>query len=498
MRRELVEEEVPAAGPAVSRAPLWILGTIVAVMLFGLFRATGQSGSQANAMAEQGEREARPDENGARVIAELAKEEDARRAAAAEAEARERAHEAVSAAASAKANVPIPPADDKLSVVPGTPVRADEVTGDVGAWEPLPNNGASTSGSPANGTQSPEEMIRAAQQQMRLRVAQHRLDAREKALFEEGDSLEIRSGGELPGRARGLEADESAAVDAELGGADSQIAGLRQLTKGLLDQRGEAMQARGEGLAALGGGVGQLLGGATQDPESLLNNREAKNLDFFQRGGEQLRPGVLANRVEKARGPYTLLMGAVIPGVLITQINSDLPGQIRGRVSKNVFDSATGKHLLIPQNTDVVGTYSGSISLGQERVQVAAVRLNFPNGDTLDLPGMCISDPAGASGLRDQIDRHFWPRVAAALLGTAATVGYEVTAPRNMLGMEGAVHRGLGESVMQMIQNMSSRNQQQPPTLFIRNGARFSIQVSKDILFPGPYEDGFAHRSRQR
>ena len=44
-----------------------------------------------------------------------------------------------------------------------------------------------------------------------------------------------------------------------------------------------------------------------------------------------------------AASPYTVMAGSVIPAVLISGINSDLPGPILAQVSQNVFDSATGK-----------------------------------------------------------------------------------------------------------------------------------------------------------
>lgn len=500
MRRELVEEEAPVGGPAVSRAPVKIIGAIAAVMLVGLVRAAWSAPSAADAeQVPRAQREVRPDDNGARLIAELAKEEEAKRAEAERIAARERAFAA--AAAPIPPTVPLPPADDKLSVTEGDPPSVDALGASPADWQVPPLEGPMAAtvagGAPAAAQPSPAELAR---RQMQLNILQRRLAKREEAMF--GGSLEIEGGDAPIARdthgGEGLdESDDNSELD-DFDGAGSQIAGLRRLTERVLNNSEGAMQARaGAGVSELGELGGLLRGGARNSPDELLATRDAKNLDFFRNGGKQLPPGVLPNTVQKAR-PYALLMGHVIPFVLETEINSELPGQIRGKVSENVYDTATGRHLLIPQHATIAGTYSGAISIGQERVQAAVVRVNFPNGDTLDLPGMAICDSAGAAGLRDQVDRHFWRRLGTALLGVSATIGYEATMPRNVFGVEGAAHRGLGEAVMQMITEMSRRNEQLPPSLLIRSGKRAAIQVSQDIVFPGRYEDGFAHRSRSR
>jgi type IV secretory pathway VirB10-like protein len=268
---------------------------------------------------------------------------------------------------------------------------------------------------------------------------------------------------------------------------------------------GDPMGALNNGLAMLaagqrgGGGFGGGPGGVTDSPTALGTdpNMQQEKLRFFQQGGEQLEPGQLGSRVREARSPYVLLMGSVIPGVLISGIHSESPGQIIGQVSESVFDSATGRYLLIPQGARLVGTYSAFISQGQSRVQVAWVRMNFPDGSSLDLEGMSGTDQAGTAGFEDQINRHFAKRLAAALMTTALTVAYEVTMPQNGGLVEGAVHRGVGESLVQLGTDMAREEGKLPPTLNIRAGYRFSIAVNKDITFPGPYEDGIDRRVRR-
>ncbi|MDB4987421.1 MAG: hypothetical protein JWN04_2599, partial [Myxococcaceae bacterium] len=124
------------------------------------------------------------------------------------------------------------------------------------------------------------------------------------------------------------------------------------------------------------------------------------------------------------------------------------------------------------------------------------VRLNFPNGDTLDLGGMSVADATGQAGLTDRLNNHLLRRAAATLLSTAATAGYEVSSPQSAYGMETAVHRALGESIVKLANDMAARDAQIPPTLEVRAGARFVIHMNKDVIFPGPYQDGYVHRRR--
>src|SRR6266851_1113220 len=115
--------------------------------------------------------------------------------------------------------------------------------------------------------------------------------------------------------------------------------------------------------------------------------------------------------------PYTVMPGSVIPAVLIGGINSDLPGPVLAQVSENVFDSATGKSLLIPQGSRLVGAYRNASAWGQQRVQIAWQRLIFPNTASMDLPQMPGTDQGGYAGFADQVNNHY-----LATFGTAAVM----------------------------------------------------------------------------
>lgn len=223
---------------------------------------------------------------------------------------------------------------------------------------------------------------------------------------------------------------------------------------------------------------------------------DARKVDFFQRGGAQLGGGRIEGQRRSYGTPYVLQQGAFFPAALETPIHSDLPGQIRGRITQNVYDSAELRHLLIPSGAMLVGTYSSEVSQGQERVQVAWTRLNFPDGTYMDLGSMPGGGVGGLAGLKDRVNRHFGRVLGAALMMAAPMVTYELTMPTQQQSVEGAVHRGVGNSVLEVASKLAEREIDIPPTLEIRRGTRFTVHVNKDVTFDGPYEDGHAWRRR--
>lgn len=75
-----------------------------------------------------------------------------------------------------------------------------------------------------------------------------------------------------------------------------------------------------------------------------------------------------------------LQAGAVISAALITGILSDLPGQITAQVTENIYDSSTGRILLVPQGSRLIGKYDNGVGFGQRRVLLVWSRLIMPNG----------------------------------------------------------------------------------------------------------------------
>jgi type IV secretory pathway VirB10-like protein len=225
-----------------------------------------------------------------------------------------------------------------------------------------------------------------------------------------------------------------------------------------------------------------------------------------QSGGvaTSVNPASSAVTLQRAASPYTVMAGNIIPAVLISGINSDLPGPILAQVSQNVLDSASGKYVLIPQGSRLIGTYQNANSYAQQRISIAWQRLIFPNTTSMTLPSMPGADQSGYAGLSDQVDHHYLATFGTAALislisagqqiGQMATFGgggtygpYGYTQP-NQFAMAGevagsAASNQFGSLGQQMVGNGLNR----PATIEIRPGYEFTVMVTQDLAFPGAY-----------
>lgn len=192
--------------------------------------------------------------------------------------------------------------------------------------------------------------------------------------------------------------------------------------------------------------------------------------------------------------PFELRAGFVIPAVMITGINSDLPGQILAQVSQNVFDTATGKHLLIPQGARLVGSYTSDVAYGQERVLVAWQRIVYPDGRAQDIGSMPGSDSGGYAGFNDKVNNHYFRVFTSAFLmsGITAGVSYSQKSASSADRTENAgdiLSQALGQNLGQVIVQMLQKNINIAPTLEIRPGYNFNVVVVKDLVFQSPYRN---------
>lgn len=104
--------------------------------------------------------------------------------------------------------------------------------------------------------------------------------------------------------------------------------------------------------------------------------------------------------------PYQVMAGTVIAAALVTGIKSDLPGDVIATVTEPVYDSATGKHMLIPQGARLLGRYDSQVSYGQSCVQVVWQRVILPDTSSFQLDNLVGTDAAGYAGLEDGVDLH--------------------------------------------------------------------------------------------
>ena len=198
---------------------------------------------------------------------------------------------------------------------------------------------------------------------------------------------------------------------------------------------------------------------------------------------------MLRNRLEKPHSPYIVMAGSIIPATLITGISSDLPGNITAQVRENVFDTVTGKHLLIPQGARINGVYDSRISYAQERVLVVWTRIIFPDGSSLNLEGMPGVDLSGYAGLKDKVDNHWGKLVTGVILSSFLSAAVKVSQGNDIAGertFRDLAASGAAESVAQVGAKFTDRNLNVQPTLTIRPGEKFNVFVNKDMIL-SPY-----------
>jgi type IV secretion system protein VirB10 len=201
--------------------------------------------------------------------------------------------------------------------------------------------------------------------------------------------------------------------------------------------------------------------------------------------------------MEAPRGPDTIMAGTIIAAALVTGIKSDMPGDIIATVTEPVYDSTTHRNVLIPQGARLMGRYNSQVSYGQSRVQAVWDRVILPDTSSIVLDNLAAADPAGYSGLEDDVDWH-WNRIlAGAALTTLLGVGAELAAPQNQGGANGSVviatRDGVQDTVNQVGQEITRRNLQIQPTLTIRPGMPVRIVVNRDITLR-PYRPLFINR----
>jgi type IV secretion system protein VirB10 len=226
------------------------------------------------------------------------------------------------------------------------------------------------------------------------------------------------------------------------------------------------------------------LGGQNVDP----NGQGAKE-GFFN--ADLRRAGYLPNGVVPQQSRYELKRGSVIPATLITGMNSDLPGRITAQVSHNVYDSATGHYLLVPQGTKLLGRYDSKVSFGQSRVLVAWTDMIFPNGSTLQLGGMAGTDAEGYGGFSDKVDRHYLRTFGSAVLLAVIGTGIDMAVPESSTlatqdTASDAARRNFAETFGRVAERTIAKSLEVQPTLRIRPGYKFNILVDQDVVFPRP------------
>ena len=201
----------------------------------------------------------------------------------------------------------------------------------------------------------------------------------------------------------------------------------------------------------------------------------------------------LANGLRDPVSRWEVKAGTVIPAALLTAINSDLPGEIIAQVTEPVYDHVTGRTVLIPQGSRLIGQYDSQIAYGQERALIAWNRIVMPNGRSINIGAMEGADLTGASGLKDQVDGHFWQLARGIMLSTVFSVGaasaQDASARSSGSLVLNSAGTGVANEAEQVGSQITSRDLNRQPTIKVRAGWPLRVLVNKDMIL-APYPDG--------
>lgn len=196
-------------------------------------------------------------------------------------------------------------------------------------------------------------------------------------------------------------------------------------------------------------------------------------------------------RPKAAASHYLLFEGTPIRVALLQDINSDLPGTFTAMVTRDVYDSVSGQHLLISQGTQMRGLYNSEVVAGQNRLLFAFSRMIFHNGASVRLRGMPGSDLGGASGAQAEVDNHFWEvfgsslAVGAVALYAGTRGGAQSTNVTINVGGSGNAGQVLASQVLSdVVKQMLARNQNMKRTLSLKKGEELTVVINRDMELP--------------
>ena len=255
-------------------------------------------------------------------------------------------------------------------------------------------------------------------------------------------------------------------------------------------------------VAALSHALGARQGG---DSVPFLNNGQALENDYDSQNMQSRKEAFLTgartrqaddylrSTREAPLSRYEIKAGWEIPAVLEQALNSDLPGELKALVTSNVYDTATGLYLLIPQGSRIVGKYDSHVSYGQDGVQVSWSRIIYPDASSIDLDGMIGLDSHGNAGLRDKVDRHYRRLIGFSVLTSLFTAAFEISQRNSQSALTyptpaQTAGSAVGQELTQTGAQITRRNLNVQPTIKVPAGYKFTVRVNRDILFEAPYE----------
>ena len=264
---------------------------------------------------------------------------------------------------------------------------------------------------------------------------------------------------------------------------------LASMIQSLSRQSGGGSQVSPDALRSIAASRG---GSGSENGEDADQNLQGRKESFLAKARAGQTDDYLKSTRTAPLSRYEIKAGWEIPAILEQALNSDLPGELKALVSSNVYDTATGRFLLIPQGARLVGVYNSRIGYGQDGVQVIWDRVIYPDGSSLDLSGMIGQDAHGYSGFRDKVDRHYKRLVGFAVLTSLFAAASEIAQNQNrsLLTYPSPAQvagSAAGQQAADLGAQITRRNLNVQPTIKIPVGYRFNVRVNRDIVFEGPY-----------
>jgi type IV secretion system protein TrbI len=221
---------------------------------------------------------------------------------------------------------------------------------------------------------------------------------------------------------------------------------------------------------------------AAGDVDLLANDttEQTRKLSFLKAGPEKeiYNP----HGLQKPASPYQLMAGTIISASLVSGLNSDLPGFVIAQVTENVYDTVSGRHLLIPQGSRLFGKYDNVVAFGQDRALVVWQRVILPDGTSIVIDNLPATDTGGYAGLADDVDLHTWKLLKGVALATVLGVGSQLAFGSSDNDLVKALQQSTQSTTNRAGQRLVERNLNVQPTITVRPGWPLRVIVHKDIV----------------
>ncbi len=185
--------------------------------------------------------------------------------------------------------------------------------------------------------------------------------------------------------------------------------------------------------------------------------------------------------------PNQVMAGTVISASLVTGLNSDLPGMVIAQVTEPIYDTVTGRILLIPQGSRLIGQYDSVVAFGQSRALLVWQRLILPDGSSLEIDNLPATDASGYAGLSDKVDYHTWSLLKGVALSTLLGITTQQGASDDS-DLVKALRESAQQSANQAGQKIVEKTLNVQPSLTVRPGWPLRIIVHKDLVLK-PYNE---------